>query len=417
MPVLFLLFLSALVAKPATVKIDATVLRAGCEADSERIATLSSGTPLAIRFALSGESVPCFKVAIEIEGKLTEGYLSDAAIQGLEEFERGRRDAAWLDATQVMGALRSSERMPSLMPGASGSSVAAHAAHLIETSQPAKALQVLEEVVKKQRDPGLLALAGIAAWRSDDAKRALEYWRASIHLHPNSDLERLVRRVERETQADQSSQKIVGMRVLLRYDDSTIPVETARQMVGALDEEFGRVALNLGCPAEERIVAIAQSREAYRKGSDAAEWSGGQFDGRIRVPLSAGQSNVGQTLDASLRRVLAHEITHACLSMLGRWPAWLQEGLAQKLSGDTLDPALRRRITDMSRAGKLPRLSNLGQDWSRLDGEHARTAYALALAAVEILYETYHEDGVRNLIRNPERLAAITADLDKRLGL
>jgi hypothetical protein len=417
MPVLFLLFLSALVAKPATVKIDATVLRAGCEADSERIATLSSGTPLAIRFALSGESVPCFKVAIEIEGKLTEGYLSDAAIQGLEEFERGRRDAAWLDATQVMGALRSSERMPSLMPGASGSSVAAHAAHLIETSQPAKALQVLEEVVKKQRDPGLLALAGIAAWRSDDAKRALEYWRASIHLHPNSDLERLVRRVERETQADQSSQKIVGMRVLLRYDDSTIPVETARQMVGALDEEFGRVALNLGCPAEERIVAIAQSREAYRKGSDAAEWSGGQFDGRIRVPLSTGQSNVGQTLDASLRRVLAHEITHACLSMLGRWPAWLQEGLAQKLSGDTLDPALRRRITDMSRGGKLPRLSNLGQDWSRLDGEHARTAYALALAAVEILYETYHEDGVRNLIRNPERLAAITADLDKRLGL
>jgi hypothetical protein len=95
----------------------------------------------------------------------------------------------------------------------------------------------------------------------------------------------------------------------------------------------------------------------------------------------------------------------------------LQEGLAQKLSGDTLDPALRRRITDMSRGGKLPRLSNLGQDWSRLDGEHARTAYALALAAVEILYETYHEDGVRNLIRNPERLAAITADLDKRLGL
>ena len=112
---LSLLFLVVLSAKPATVRNDATVLRAGCDADSERIATLSSGTPLAIRFALSGESVPCFKVAIEIEGKLTEGYLSDAAIEGLEEFESGRRDAAWLDATQVMGALRSSERMPSLI--------------------------------------------------------------------------------------------------------------------------------------------------------------------------------------------------------------------------------------------------------------------------------------------------------------
>ena len=52
-----------------------------------------------------------------------------------------------------------------------------------------------------------------------------------------------------------------------------------------------------------------------------------------------------------------------------------------------------------------------------MDAEHAAAAYALSLAAVELMYETYGEDGVRNLIRNPERLAQITADLDKRLGL
>lgn len=407
MPVLLHLFLIA-----AAVKHDATVLRTGCDAEADKVATLASGTPLAIRFALSGESVPCFKVTAQIDGKLTEGYLPDSAILGLEEFERARRDAAWLDASQVMGALRASERLPSLTTASGSPNIAAQAQHLIETSQPAKALLLLEPVVKKGRDPGLLALAGIAAWRADDAKLAIDYWRGSLALHPNPDLERLVKRVEREAQSDQSTQKVVGMRVLLRYDNGAIPADTARAMVGVLDEEYGRVALNLGCSAEERIVAIAQTREAYRKGTDAAEWSGGQFDGRIRVPLVGGQG-----MDPTLRRVLAHEITHACLAMLGRWPAWLQEGLAQKLSGDTLDPALRRKISEMSRAGKLPRLSNLGQDWSRLDGEHARTAYALALAAVEIMYETYHEDGVRNLIRDPSRLAAITADLDKRLGL
>ena len=164
--------------------------------------------------------------------------------------------------------------------------------------------------------------------------------------------------------------------------------------------------------AEERVIAIAQTGEAYRKATNAAEWSGGQYDGRIRVPL-LGQAKVGP----DLRRVLAHEITHACLSMLGRWPAWLQEGLAQKLSGDVLSPVQRQKIAAMTREGKLPHLVNLGQDWSRMDGQRASLAYALALAAVEILYENYHEWGVRSLVQSPERLAAVTADLDKRLGL
>ena len=42
---------------------------------------------------------------------------------------------------------------------------------------------------------------------------------------------------------------------------------------------------------------------------------------------------------------------------------------------------------------------------------------ALSLAAAELLYENYREDGVRNLVHNPDRVAQVTADLDKRLGL
>src|SRR6202020_761855 len=116
-------------------------------------------------------------------------------------------------------------------------------------------------------------------------------------------------------------------------------------------EEYARISAQLGCYAEERIVAIAQSPAAYRKTTDAAEWSGGQYDGRIRVPVFDGQQ-----MDASRRRTLAHETTHACLSMLGQWPAWLQEGLAQEMSGDRVTPALQKKIEDWVRAGKLPRL-------------------------------------------------------------
>ena len=405
MPALLAMLLLAV-----SVKTDHTPLRAGCSPDDEPVATLPAGAALTIRFALSGESVPCYKVTAESGGQTVEGYLPASAIDGIEDFDQTRRDARWLDAAQLMGAITTSAPLPSLANAPKG--VAADASRLIESSQPAKALELLQAELRKKKDPSLLTLAGVAAWRSDDSRLALEYWRGALDLEPNPALETLIRRVERETKGDQSTEKLVGMRVVLRYESGTVPIETARQMLGAIDEEYARIAAQLGCHPEERVTAILQSREAYRKSTDAAEWSGGQYDGRIRVPVAGGQG-----VDAAMRRTLAHETTHACLSMHGHWPAWLQEGLAQKLSGDTLTPALLARIAAMSAEKKLPKLENLGQDWSRLDTNHAMVAYALSLAAVEMFYKDYAQYGLGNLLRNPERLAQITAELDRRLGL
>lgn len=406
---LFLLLLGASVKEPHA------QLRSGCYSDSEPVATLEAGAPVTIRYSLAGAETACYKVAVESAGKTIEGYLLATSIDGLEDFDRARRDAAWLDMTQVMGAFHSQSgaTAPSKgLPGGGFNKVAAQAADLIEASQPAKALEVLEPELRSNKDPGLMMLAGIASWRNDDSKKALEYWRMSLDKQPNEDLERLYKKVEKETKNDQSNQRLVGLRVLLRYDSSVVKADAARDMLGALDHEFARVADELGCHADERVVAIVQSRDAYRKGTEAAEWSGGQYDGRIRVPAFDGQG-----LDKEMRRTLAHEITHACLTMLGRWPAWLQEGLAQKLSGDTLKPEVRQKLAAMAQEKKLPRLSNLGQDWSRMDADHATLAYALSLAAIETFYQDYANYGIGNLLRNPERLGQITDDLDKRLGL
>jgi len=391
---------------------DTAVLRNGCGADDDTIVTLAPGEPLTIRFRLASEAGPCYKVGAQAGGKTVEGYLPAAAIAGLDDFEKGLRDATWVDVTQAVAAIKASTaQMPSLASGVP-SAIASEASKLIDSSRPLKALELIEPELIKRRDPGLLALAGLAEWRADDSRKALEYWRESLDMHPNPDIEGLYRRVERETRGDQSTHRLVGMRVMLRYEAAAVPIETARAMLGVLDEEYARISAQLGCSAEERIVAIVQSRDAYRKTVNAAEWNGGQFDGRIRVPVLEGQG-----MDASTRRTFAHETVHACLAMIGRWPVWLHEGLAQKLSGDTLSPATLQRLADMAQKKKLPRLENLGQDWSRLDTEHAQIAYALALAGVEQFFANYAQLGIANLLRNRERLPEITADLDKRLGL
>jgi len=404
MPVLLslVLFLTA-----AVVKTDQTPLREGCGGYDPIVVKLPQGADLSIRYAVSGESVPCYKVTAQAGGKAVEGFLPASDIDGLEDFDKARRAAPWLDTAQVMDAVRAAVPVHP-----KGGGVAQQADELIESNHPLKALELLEGELKTHKtDPNLLALAGAAAWKADDPKRALDYWRESLALQPNAGLQALYARVEKESKGDQSNERMNGMRVLLRYESQTVSADTARQMTAVLDQELTRISNELGCSADERIVAIAQSNDAYRQTTGAAEWSGGQFDGRIRVPVFDGKS-----LTAETRRTLAHETAHACLTLLGQWPAWLHEGIAQKLSGDTLSAATKLKIATMVREKKVPSLEELGQNWSRLSTEQAGIAYAMALDAVEIFSKDYSAFGLRNLMRNPDRLPEITADLDRKLG-
>src|SRR5262249_20714913 len=152
-------------------------------------------------------------------------------------------------------------------------------------NEPRKALDLLEPEIKKRRDPGLLAMAGVAAWKADEGRRALEFWRESLEMSPNPALKGLYARVEQELANDQSKEKLYGTNVVLRFEDGGIPKDTARQMLAAVDAAYLRISQQLGCKAEEKIVTIVQSRDSYMKATNAAEWSGGLYDGRIRIPL------------------------------------------------------------------------------------------------------------------------------------
>src|SRR6478672_10532342 len=155
MPVL-LLSLGLLMA--AVVKTDQTPLRSGCSEYDFALAKLPQGTALSIRYAVSGESVPCYKVSAETDGKTVNGFLPASAIDGLEDFDKARRAAAWLDTAQVMEAVRAA--VP-VRPEAG--SVAKQADQLIESNHPLKALELLETELKTHRNADLLALAGLAA--------------------------------------------------------------------------------------------------------------------------------------------------------------------------------------------------------------------------------------------------------------
>src|SRR5262249_49864325 len=186
--------------------------------------------------------------------------------------------------------------------------------------------------------------------------------------------------------------------------------ETAHTMVAMLDEEFGRISAQLGCRADERIVAIVQSRDAYMRTTGAPVWSGGSYDGKGHIPiLDKGKA------DPRTRQLLAHALGHACLSNIGTWPSWLQEGLAQRLSGEPVRQGTWEAIEKLGKAGKLPSLAALGQGWGSKSTAEAQVAYGLARTAVDMFYKYHSEFGVRNLMNNPAALPGITPDLDRSI--
>jgi hypothetical protein len=181
-------------------------------------------------------------------------------------------------------------------------------------------------------------------------------------------------------------------------------------MIAILEEEFTRISFQIGCRADERITVIVQSREAYLKTTGAPGWSGGNYNGKIHIPIPDSKQPV-----AASRQVFAHELVHACLANIGPWPLWLHEGMAQRLAGQPQMPGIGEAIKQMAKEGKLPKLAGLGQTWGNKSAAEAQFAYGMARAAVDLFYQYHAEFGVRNLMNNPSALPAIADDLDRRL--
>ena len=384
------------------------MVRAGCGASEKPVAEVRRGDRVDIRFALAGETGMCYKVEVDRGGSAVHGYLPASALTGIEEFDRARRQAT------PVGGSGPAPAAPSAPAAARSSKQAPYAAKkaaaelLVESKQPKQALEAFQKLLAGAPDDAeLLALAGMAAYQSDQPRLAGEYWTKAQSIKPDPRIENLLGRVGKELKSDVSGGQIAGGRFTFRYDGATVSPSQAREISAALDHEYLRVSEQLGCRTGETITAVIQSAEAYRKTTGAAEWSGGQYDGRIRVPLLEGSPG------DRTRQVFAHEVVHACLAQTGDWPAWMHEGLAQKLSGETIPLEDRDRAIRMARSGRLPPLDKMGGTFSRMSAANAKIAYAAAYIAADTLYRRHGVDGVRSLIQNPDRLPRVEQEIDR----
>jgi len=196
--------------------------------------------------------------------------------------------------------------------------------------------------------------------RNPDLAARLAVWRAEAEVHSTF----VERRQDR-------------FRVLFegRTDNSLGAMAT-----DVLTDAFWRIGQELGSYPSDPVRVILYSDKQFRDITRAPAWSGGLYDGQIRVPV-AGASQSPQLFE----HVLSHELTHAMVTAIAPRgvPAWLHEGLAQHFDGTSV-AAARKRLRLQRR--HIP-LEQLEGGFQNLTTAGAIVAYDESLLAVNAIFD------------------------------
>ena len=190
--------------------------------------------------------------------------------------------------------------------------------------------------------------------------RTLDEWRKEAGIHGSFDELRYER-----------------FRILFEgHDERSLAMEATR----VFNSAFFRIAGKLGEYPPATIVAVLYTEQQFRDVTRAPKWSGGAYDGRIRIPV-AGASQQPELFE----RVLTHELTHAIIAGIAPTgvPAWLNEGLAQYFDGTDSNAAQRR----MRALGRAIPLKHLEGGFGGLGAAEAQVAYDESLLAVNVIAE------------------------------
>ncbi len=231
-------------------------------------------------------------------------------------------------------------------------------------------------------------------YRKDDLETALSYWEKAVALNPSAtDIRARLDRIRKELKAENNFNRDVTSHFLIKYEGRE-KIETGRLVLRVLEDAYGEVGRALSYYPEHEIQVILYSGQQYKDVTDSPVWSGGLYDGKIRLPIGGIEQET-----PGLRKLLYHEYTHAVVrAITPRCPTWLNEGLAQYFEGKQLEWRQRETLQKNIQAGKLPSLTNLEGSFLGLGGSQAQLAYLYSLSAVRYMIDSFGMYRVRGML-------------------
>jgi tetratricopeptide (TPR) repeat protein len=202
-----------------------------------------------------------------------------------------------------------------------------------------------------------------------------------------------IARLQRDAEAEADYHTLGSSHFVIKIEGRE-DTEAARVVLNALEDAYRRVGARFAYYPLDRLEVVLYPNETFRAVTGSPHWSGGIYDGRIKMPIG-GLARGSERLARTVR----HEYAHAAIATLskGKTPVWLNEGLAQ-VAEETGDQGRTNRLRMAVANGSLLTLTDLESGFTRFDRDQASLAYAQAYFAAKYLLDQKGGYNVRRLL-------------------
>lgn len=246
-----------------------------------------------------------------------------------------------------------------------------------------------------EASPELFYHLGKTYYDSDNLSLALEMWEKALELDPSrTAIRELADKTRRELALETRMDKGYSSRFSLTYD-TELKSLLAGEILDVLETAYNRVGSDLGHFPEARVQVLLYTKKDFKALTDSPDWSGGLYDGKIRIPLGGA---TGMT--PLLRNVLVHEYTHVVVFEMtrGNCPTWFNEGLAE-LEGRKEFNQPMAELGRVARRGGYLSFPLLERPFSSLSDNQVALAYQQSYALVNFMVARYGWHKIQEILR------------------
>jgi tetratricopeptide (TPR) repeat protein len=279
---------------------------------------------------------------------------------------------------------------------------------LIKRGQYPQAENVLlKSRVQNNHSAELHYLLGTVYYHQDRNALAVRELQYSLDQRYRPEVESLLKKIQQENLAENDFKQANSLHFVVRYEGSENNQVLGQRILASLERSFTELENQLSYSPRDSIAVVLYPDEVFQDVTKMPGWVGALNDGKIRFPIK------GLTfVDDTVRAILKHELTHSFvrLKTAGNCPLWLNEGLAQYLSGDSSRsflPLAKQAIVQK----RFPALSQLEGPFIGMDADRAAWAYQESLLATEFLMKSYGLSDVQKLLEGTGRSGSFSTGL------
>ncbi len=240
----------------------------------------------------------------------------------------------------------------------------------------------------------VLYYLGLVQFDSDNRQQAIELLEQALKLSPErKEIVKLLAKSRKENAVESSMDRGHSSRFDLTYD-SGVDTTFALAILDVLESAANFIGTELGLFPEARVPVGIYKRADYKTVTDSPDWSGGFYDGKIRLPFG----DLAE-ITPSIRGILYHEYAHVVVFELtrGNCPLWLNEGVAEMFGRMQYN----RNIPEFGRAarsGNFIDFKNLEANFNSFSPSNAALAYQQSYAIVNYMAKSFGWHRIRQIL-------------------